>query len=74
MLVPSITVINAGTLYGQEICKKMQCVHAVSVSLTLPIQKKIDKGPFITFLIIYHYLLTYIQVPCKKNIFLINPL
>lgn len=35
----------------------MQCVHAVSVSQTKQKTKK-DKGPFITFLIIYHYLLT----------------
>lgn len=37
----------------------MPCVHAVSVSLTKQ-KTKTDKGPFITFLIIYHYLLTYL--------------
>lgn len=46
----------------------MQCVHAVSVSLTKK-KTKTDKGPFITFLIIYHYLLTYIQVPYKNDFF-----
>lgn len=46
----------------------MPCVHAVSVSLTKQ-KTKTDKGPFITFLIIYHYLLTYIQVPYKNDFF-----